>query len=234
MIKAYLKDEVVPQLWNAYRKTSEYKSHSNKTINEDHPLIRSQEKEGLTAIYKTFVSNLSSYNNQKEELKKRRASDWLEEWKHMHKMLYGHIVNDCGAWRKTDVRFGSPGDEDLHKIPQSGYVHTEISRLAEHMQDFLLQDGKKVSPYIILAQFHYQFIRIHPFQDGNGRIGRAITDQLAVYFGLPPAMGGYPRHEPKKREAYHKAIRACIDDPICNDLALWIESYIQRQLTALA
>jgi Fic family protein len=234
MRKAFLKEEVVSQLWNAYKKTSEYKTGLTKTIYEDDPLIRAQEKEGLTAIYKTFVTNLSSYNNQKEELKKRIAVDWLTEWKHMHKMLYGHIVKDCGSWRQTDVRFGHPGDEDLHKIPAKEKVSNEISMLAEHMQNFLLQDTSEMSAYVVLAQFHYRFIRIHPFQDGNGRIARAITDQLAVYFGFPPAMGGYPRHELKKRESYHKAIRACVDDPICNDLARWIESYIDRQLKTLA
>jgi hypothetical protein len=71
MSKSFLKEEIISQLWNAYKKTSEYKSGFNKAIYEDHPLIRTHEKEGLTAIYKTFVTNLSSYKNQKEELKKR-------------------------------------------------------------------------------------------------------------------------------------------------------------------
>jgi Fic family protein len=234
MKKAFLREQVVAQLWNSYKKTHEYKSGLTKTLYEDHYLIRTQEKEGLTAIYKTFVTNLLSYKNQKDELKKRIANDWLTEWKNMHSMLYGHIIKKCGIWRKTDVRFGSPGDEELHKIPTKIHVYNEIAMLAEHMENFLLQETNERAPYKILAQFHYRFIRIHPFQDGNGRIARAITDQLAIYFGFPPAMGGYPRHELKKREAYHKAIRACVDDPLCSDLSLWIQSYIERQLNNLA
>lgn len=236
MNKAYLKEDVITALWNAYKKTPEYKIGLKKAISEDHLLVRKQEKEGLKAIYATFVKSLLSYNNQKDELIKRNASDWLTEWKSMHKLLYGHILRDdlCGTWRKEDVRFGSPGDEDLHNIPQAVIVPNEISFLAEHMRNFLLQDINKKNPYKVLAQFHYQFIRIHPFSDGNGRIARAVTDQLAIYFGYPPAMGGYPSHDKKKREAYHKAIFACINDRECSDLAAWIASYIDKQIQTLA
>jgi Fic family protein len=234
--KAYLKEDVVPALWNAYSKTPEFKSGKDKAIYEDHLLVRNQEKEGLKAIYKTFVQGLLSYQNQKEELLKRNPTDWLKEWKDMHKKLYGHILKKsaCGTWRKENVRFGSPGDEDLHNIPKAGLVNNEISRLAEHMQSYLIQDATVNDPYKVLAQFHYQFIRIHPFSDGNGRIARAITDQLAIYFGFPPAMGGFPRHDEKKRDAYHKAITASIQDKESTDLAAWIGSYIDRQINNLA
>ena len=86
----------------------------------------------------------------------------------------------------------------------------------------------------VLARIHYTFIRIHPFTDGNGRIARAITDQLAIYFGLPPAMSGYPRLDTKRRENYHKAIRACIADPEYSDLAAWIKGYIEMRLSDIA
>ena len=32
----------------------------------------------------------------------------------------------------------------------------------------------------ILADIHFRFIMIHPFDDGNGRIARAITDQVSL------------------------------------------------------
>ncbi|HUD45090.1 MAG TPA: Fic family protein [Patescibacteria group bacterium] len=167
MRNAYLKEEVIPQLWAAYRKTSEYKLGLNKAIYEDNPLIRTQEKEGLQAIYSTFVSHLSSYTNQKEILFKRDSIDWLREWKSMHKLLYGHILLDSGNWRKKEVRFGNPGDEELYKIPNKINVSNEITSLAEHMQSFILQIKETQSYFSILAQFHYSFIRIHPFNDGN-------------------------------------------------------------------
>lgn len=88
--------------------------------------------------------------------------------------------------------------------------------------------------FTTLAVIHYQFIRIHPFGDGNGRIARAITDQLALFFGWPTAMGGYPRHDDKRREAYHKAIRAAADDNSAKDLAGWISNYIAKQLEMIA
>jgi cell filamentation protein len=93
---------------------------------------------------------------------------------------------------------------------------------------------RKKEYYRNIAEVHYGFIRIHPFPDGNGRIGRVLIDQLALCYGLPPAMRGYPRNEPHRRNEYHKAIYSCIDDPNYTLLAQWIQSYIEAQFAEIA
>lgn len=232
---AVLQEETLPQLWNAYKKTPAYKSGMTKAIPPHYKLVIKREKEGLTTIYKEFVSRLLEYRSIKDELRNRQPQDWLAEWKQMHSKLFEHIFRQCGNWRKKEIRFGNPGDEELHKIPKIGTLHQEIAKLADDMHYYLSKDHTTdEEKYKTLAKIHYQFIRIHPFNDGNGRIARALTDQLAIYFGFPVAMGGFPRHDSKRREAYHKAIRACVDDPECQDLAYWIKSYIYIQLNMLA
>ncbi len=232
---ALVQDDVVKALWLAYKKTSDYKRGLNKAIPAHNPLVEEQEKLGLKSIYKLFIEELNSIKNSRLELKNRSVGDWLNEWKKMHEMLFHHILKDCGDFRKKDLRFGSPGDEDLHHIPQHAYVPREMNLLATEINSLIAEDySTNEEKYQILAQIHYQFIRIHPFADGNGRIARALTDQLAIYFGFPPAMAGYPRHDIKTREHYHKAIRACVEDPGCSDLALWISGYIEEQLKLIA
>lgn len=232
---ALTQDDVIKALWFAYKKTFQYKEGLNKAIPVHHPLVEEQEKLGLKSIYTLFIEELNSTRNARLELKNRNVGDWLNEWKKMHEMLFHHILKDYGDFRKKDLRFGSPGDEDLHHIPQYPYVPREMNSLATTINNLIIKDySTNEEKYQVLAQIHYQFIRIHPFSDGNGRIARALTDQLAIYFGFPPAMAGYPRHDIKTREHYHKAIRACVEDPSCSELALWIGGYIEEQLKLIA
>lgn len=43
-------------------------------------------------------------------------------------------------------------------------------------------------PIILAAEFHYKFIRIHPFDDGNGRTARILMNFILMRFGYPPVI----------------------------------------------
>lgn len=45
-----------------------------------------------------------------------------------------------------------------------------------------------VNAVILAAEFHYRFIRIHPFDDGNGRTARIIMNFILMKFGFPPVI----------------------------------------------
>lgn len=48
--------------------------------------------------------------------------------------------------------------------------------------------SKDVNPVFLAAEFHYKFIRIHPFDDGNGRTARIIMNFILLKFGFPPVV----------------------------------------------
>jgi Fic family protein len=231
------KDEVLPQLWAHYEKSSEFASGKTGGIPADFPLVIKHEKDGLKRIYGTFIQNLKSEKNASQALRDRSVSEWLFEWKGMHDLLFSSILKKerRGNWRKKEVRFGSPGEEELYGIPQFPQVPREMEQLASEIRSCIVVAPQSLEDkFILLARIHYQFIRIHPFADGNGRIARAITDQLAQFLELPPAMAGYPRHDSRRRKSYHNAISDCIYDPECRNLGLWIGSYVDKQLETLA
>lgn len=47
---------------------------------------------------------------------------------------------------------------------------------------------KGVNPILVAAEFHYRFIRIHPFDDGNGRTARILMNFILMQFGFPPVI----------------------------------------------
>lgn len=61
------------------------------------------------------------------------------------------------------------------------------------MHDLLIWYNKKTqeetaNPLLIAAEFHYRFIRIHPFDDGNGRTARILMNFILLFYGYPPVV----------------------------------------------
>ncbi len=61
-------------------------------------------------------------------------------------------------------------------------------------------------PMTFVADLHARFERIHPFRDGNGRVGRLATNLLLVRHGFPPAVI-YKRDRTRYLNAFRRADR---------------------------
>ncbi len=84
-----------------------------------------------------------------------------------------------GTWRsdskgRMQVVSGAVGKEQVH------YEAPEAKRLAGEMSNFLkwFNHSGVMDPVLKAALAHLWFVTIHPFEDGNGRIARAIADML--------------------------------------------------------
>lgn len=232
------RENAAKSLWKAYRRTPEYKSGRIYSINSVHPLVRQAEERGLSDIILDFISQLEKSDNTRQRLISRNESDWIQDWRKMHTLLLRRVYRQTGNLRPQghDVRFGSPGDEDLHRIPHGGAeVYNELFTLARSIKDRLAYiDIHQVDEVCrFLAQFHYGFIRIHPFFDGNGRIARVVTDQLSVSLGYIPIIAGFPRSNTQKKAAYHAAITGCANDYACSTLTDWIKHQLTEKLAEI-
>lgn len=86
-----------------------------------------------------------------------------------------------GAWRTSDrgamqVVSGPVGREQVHyEAPDAGRIPSEMERF---IQWFNREDGMDLILRSALA--HFWFVTLHPFEDGNGRMARALADMMAA------------------------------------------------------
>lgn len=102
--------------------------------------------------------------------------------KHLHLILKNGSSHSRLSW----FRVG-----DYKKLPNEvgGIETTEPKAVAKEMKKLLADYHNKRSKSLDdILDFHYRFERIHPFQDGNGRVGRLILFKECLKHGIIPAI----------------------------------------------
>lgn len=154
--------------------------------------------------------------------------------KHFHKELLKYVKKDethHGDYKK--------GENKIHMIDAAGKVvgilfdttsayltPKEMQELVEWTQEALAE--KKHHPLLIAGNFLVEFLQIHPFQDGNGRLSRVLTNLLLLkegYLYMP-----YVSHEkliednkPKYYLALRKSQKTFKTDH--EDIAPWLDFF---------
>lgn len=153
--------------------------------------------EGLTIRNKGLVEHLEAKNHQ-------RALDYLfgvisSNYKiteafvlKLHEILMTGIRDDAGMYRSHGVRIvGS-------NVPTSNHLS-----VPKHMKELIATINNSQSDSIVhVSSIHARFEQIHPFSDGNGRVGRLIMMAMLLRVNFAPAI----IKKEKKRE-YYKYLR---------------------------
>lgn len=138
-----------------------------------------------------------------------------------------------GELRRTQNWIGPPGAV----IDNATYVPPPAERLWESLdpfEKFLHADGE-LPPLLALAAIHYQFEAIHPFIDGNGRVGRLLVILLLVEWGLLPAplldLSAYV--EPRRDRYYDSLLRVTTHGDWQGWLTFFLEVVTNQARSAL-
>lgn len=112
--------------------------------------------------------------------------DWLKEKKlldeefilRLHAILMNSIRPDAGIYRNHGVRIMGTN------VPTANYP--KVPELMKKLvKDMNMQKGDPIEK---LADIHSRFEQIHPFSDGNGRIGRLLIHAMLLKNNFPPAL----------------------------------------------
>ncbi len=167
--------------------------------------------------------------------------------KHFHQELLKHVEKDIrhrGEYKRQENK--------VHMIDEAGqslgllFDTTPAFLTPKEMQELVewawqANDTQQYHPLLITANFIVQFLQIHPFQDGNGRLSRVLTNLLLLQTGY--TYMPYASHEKiieDNKPDYYLALRKSQrtfqteHETILPWLAFFLEVVHQQSKTALA
>ncbi len=152
--------------------------------------------------HQTALNFLFDYISKKEKINESLVVK-------LHSMLMNGIRSDAGAYRNHAVRIMGVD------LPTANYL--SVPKL---MPEVANKAAKKTNDIISLsASIHSKFEQIHPFSDGNGRVGRLLMNAMFLKYNLAPAI---IRQEQKKLyytylyKAQTKTDQSQLEDFLCN------------------
>lgn len=144
----------------------------------------------------------------------RRLPISLPLLREAHAILMGGVRGDVatpGEFRRSQNWIGAPGAV----IDTATYVPPPPESLWPCLDAFekYLHADRGLPPLLDIAAIHYQFEAIHPFLDGNGRVGRLLVVLLLVEWGLlPGAVLDLSAYIEPRRDRYYDALLAVSTD----------------------
>ncbi len=153
--------------------------------------------ENLTLPNKDLKEHLEAKNHQLAlkylfdniDYKFKISEDFILK---LHEILMKGILNDAGRYRNHAVRIVGAS------VPTANYLKAP-GLMKELIRDI---NKKKKDSIAHVSQIHSRFEKIHPFSDGNGRIGRILIHAMLLREKIAPAVISQ-----KKKRSYYKCLK---------------------------
>ena len=123
---------------------------------------------------------------------------------------------------------GAMGREKVH------YEAPTSDVMPAMMEEFLnwINEEQGIDPILKAGIAHLWFVAIHPFDDGNGRITRTITDMLlAKADGMPHRFYSMSAEILRERKGYYEALERTTTGTV--DITIWLEWFLQTLRSAI-
>jgi len=128
--------------------------------------------------------------------KKHISLDLIKE---LHYIVFKNSKDYAGNLRNQGVVVVSSGGVVIHR----GAPHHQVESLLTELEIWYTENKKKYHPIVLAAVAHNQFETIHPFGDGNGRVGRLLLNNILMKHKLPPIIITL-----KNRYEYYETLQA--------------------------
>lgn len=191
----------------------------NLGLNPDLPLTKDQRAEGVAELMITV----------RNDFLKPLSSKMLFDWHTM--LMKGNNQIQIGQWRTYEepmqIVSGAIGKEVVHfEAPPSNQVPLEMD---EFINWFNKSESELKKPILRAAVAHLYFETIHPFEDGNGRIGRAVAEKALSQSIGRPVLFSLSKSIEGNKKAYYDALQKAQRS---NEITNWINYFVQTVLDA--
>lgn len=125
----------------------------------------------------------------------------IELIKKLHKIIFKNSKPFAGKLRKKDeevVVIDNKGN-----VVHEGAPQPRINHLLKELIEWYNKNKAKYPAVVLATVVHNQFENIHPFRDGNGRVGRILLNNILIKHNLPPINIDF-----KNRAEYYSSLKA--------------------------
>jgi len=134
------------------------------------------------------------------------------------------LPEDSGAFRKRYVVVANPLTREVYFRPPK---NKDVPKLVKDLTEWINSaDTRVIDPIVVAGITHYEFVRIHPFIDGNGRTARVLATWILYNRGFDTkqffALDDYYDSD---RQAYYKALQTVNQATL--DLTKWLEYFVE-------
>ncbi|MDR4464260.1 MAG: Fic family protein [Nitrospira sp.] len=161
------------------------------------------------------------------------SEETLFEWHRLIMSSHRHVA--AGQWRThaepMQVVSGAVGHEQVHfEAPPSSRIPDEMARFIQWFNDTAPGGKMEIRKAAVRsALVHLYFESIHPFEDGNGRIGRALSEKVLSQGLGRPALLSLSRAIEATRGNYYDALQ---EGQQSNEVTPWITWFVNIVLEA--
>ncbi|HIH32242.1 TPA: Fic family protein [Candidatus Woesearchaeota archaeon] len=141
----------------------------------------------------------------------------VELIKRIHKIVFKNSKSFAGQLRKKGEEVVVMGGGI---VIHEGAPQARINHLLNKLVEWYELNKNKYPALILSAVIHNQFENIHPFRDGNGRVGRILLNNILIKHGLPPVNIDF-----KNRVQYYESLQEYEKN---HDLKPTIELYLKE------
>jgi len=197
---------------------------NNLKVNTSHEHVKDVRAKGIGEL----VTNVQ--NSYQDNLTETVLFDW-------HKKLLQHESNlKIGAWRThsepMQVISGAMGKERIHfEAPPSENIPKEMNQFINWFNETSPSGKKPIKNAGIRAAIaHLYFESIHPFEDGNGRIGRAIAEKALLQTINSVLLISLSTSIEANKKLYYKTLE---ESQKSNEITKWIQYFMNVIIDAL-
>ena len=186
---------------------------------------------------KDVINGKLVIGDQKEKKKKKNAYKAYEMMREsnpysiydllkIHGVMTFLTVEESGVFRKGEEGVFDENNNCIFTAPKPEYVESLMNDLFNWMKE----SKDEIHPLILSSIFHYEFVFIHPFSDGNGRIARlwqnVILSKWKEIFEYVPIESQIKKYQ----EEYYKAINNCNKTGNSNEFIEFMLEMIDKEL----